>query len=422
MKITLFAAGSQGDILPCILLGKALEREGFSVLLAAPENFASLAHTHGLRMHPLRGDVRQIMESPSGTTFMESGVSNPIRSIRAMRRMLGPVAIQMAEDALEASQEAEAIISLAIFALLSKTIAEIRGIPLINVEPTPLLPTRAYPAPGWPWQANLGALHNRISGILMLRVIWAWYGPFVNEFRRRHALPRFSGADFRRVLVSTPLLGAYSPTVIPRPEDAPPTAHVTGYWFDDAQPHWVPPPALETFLQSGTPPVYVGFGSMRGEDPAGFAITILEALSSAGQRGLLLTGWGGMRPPSLPDTVFAIDSAPHSWLFPRMAAVVHHGGAGTTGAGLRAGAPSVIVPFIVDQPWWGRRVSPRWGWDRIRYRAGGSTPKIWPTRSKRRSRIRRSGSEPANSAKPYAPKTGWATPCGSSDTILECER
>lgn len=95
---------------------------------------------------------------------------------------------------------------------------------------------------------------------------------------------------------------------------------------------------------------------MSGQDPAESARIVLEALSSAGQRGVLLTGWGGMRPPSLPETVFAIDSAPHSWLFPRMTAVVHHGGAGTTGEGLRAGVPSVIVPFIVDQPWWGRRV------------------------------------------------------------------
>ncbi len=354
--ITVFAAGSTGDVLPCVLLGKRLEQSGFSVLLAAPENFAPLAQEHGLRMHPLRGDVRQVMESQTGASFMDSGSSNPLKSIRAMRRMLGPIALQMAHDAHEAAREAQALVSLAVFAPLARTIADLCKIPLINVEPTPLLPTRAYPAPGWPLQANLGGTLNRLSGVLMLRVLWEWYRPFVNEFRGQFGLWRYRGADFQRVLAATPLLGAYSPAVVPRSADAPPAAQATGYWLGAPRQDWTPPPALEAFLTAGEPPVYVGFGSMGGRDPAGFARTVLEALAIAGQRGVLLTGWGGMRPPALPDAAIAIDSVPHSWLFPRMAAVVHHGGAGTTGEGLRAGVPSVIVPFIVDQPWWGRRV------------------------------------------------------------------
>jgi UDP:flavonoid glycosyltransferase YjiC (YdhE family) len=83
---------------------------------------------------------------------------------------------------------------------------------------------------------------------------------------------------------------------------------------------------------------------------------VLEALANTGQRGLLLTGWGGLRLESIPDNVFVLEAAPHSWLFPRTAAVVHHGGAGTTAEGLRAGVPSIIVPFILDQPFWGARV------------------------------------------------------------------
>jgi len=338
------------------MLGKALQEEGYSIVLAAPENFALLARAHGLHMHPLRGDVQQIMDSQTGKRFMESGGGNPIQSIRAMRTMLGPIAIQMAEDAFEASREAEALISLAVFALFARTIVEVRGIPLVNVEPTPLLPTRAFPAPGWPIQSNLGGLHNRLSGSVMLRVIWEWYRPFVNRFRSRFGLQPFAGGDFHRVLASTPLLGAYSPKVIPRPADSPATAQATGYWFQDALPEWRPPPGLEAFLQSGKPPVYVGFGSMGRKDPARFATIVLDALSESGQRGLLLAGWGGMRPLTIPGTVFTIDSAPHNWLFPRMAAVVHHGGAGTTAEGLRAGVPTVIVPFIVDQPFWGKRV------------------------------------------------------------------
>jgi len=356
MHITLFAAGSQGDVQPCIRLGRGLRQAGFAVLLAAPENFAGLVQDHGLDFHPLRGDVQQIMASETGRRFMEAGSANPFASIPAVRRMLGPVAMEMAEDALEACREADLLISLAVFATFSKTIAEVRQIRLIHVEPTPMLPTAAFPAPGWPVQKNLGRLHNWLSGFAMLQVIWQWYRPFVNDFRQRHGLPPYASGSFYRALNSTPLLGAYSPRVIPHPPDWPDGAHITGYWFPDAATQWRPPPALEAFLEAGDPPVYVGFGSMAGRDPAQLATTILRALARSGQRGLLLTGWGGMQAMSVPKDIFVLDAAPHSWLFPHMAAVVHHGGAGTTAEGLRAGIPSVIVPFIVDQPFWGNRV------------------------------------------------------------------
>ncbi len=152
------------------------------------------------------------------------------------------------------------------------------------------------------------------------------------------------------------MLSAYSPSIIPHPADWPDSVHITGYFFADTQADWQPSPELEAFLEAGDPPVYIGFGSMAGRDPEQFARLILEALAKSGQRGLLLTGWGGLHPESVPDNVFVVDSAPHSWLFPRMAAVVHHGGAGTTAEGLRAGVPSVIVPFILDQPFWGARI------------------------------------------------------------------
>jgi UDP:flavonoid glycosyltransferase YjiC (YdhE family) len=338
------------------MLGGALQRAGFDVLLAAPENFADFVQGHDLRFHPLRGDVQQVMASETGRRFMEEGGANPIKQIRAMRAMLGPVALGMAEDAFEACRDADALISLAVFAAFTKPIAETRGIPLINVEPTPVLPTRAFPAPGWPVQRNLGGLHNRLSGMAMLQLIWQWYRPFVNSFRRHLGLPPNTTAGFYDILHSAPLLGAYSPKVIPHPQDWPESVHITGYWFPDTHTRWRPPAELETFLNAGDPPVYVGFGSMAGRQPEQMATLVLEALAKSGQRGLLLTGWGGMRALSAPDSVLVMGSAPHSWVFPRMAAVVHHGGAGTTAEGLRAGIPSVIVPFIVDQPFWGSRV------------------------------------------------------------------
>lgn len=356
MRIAIFAAGSQGDIQPCLRLGNGLQQSGLEVLLAAPQNFAALSAGCGLPFHPLRGDVQEIMAGETGRRFMERSGASPIRSIATMRKMLGPVAIQMAEDALEASRSAEALITLAVFAPLGRTIAEMQGIPLLLVEPTPMLPTGAFPAPGFPVQRNLGSRLNRLSGFMMLAVIWQWYRPFVNEFRRQHGLPAFRGSDFYRTLTATPLLGAYSPTVIPHPRDWPERVHVTGYWFQEDAGAWRPPTDLAAFLEEGEPPVYVGFGSMAGRDPERLAQVVLAALLKAGQRAVVATGWGGMRVMSSPEHVFVLDSAPHGWLFPRMAAVVHHGGAGTTAEGLRAGVPSIIVPFAVDQPFWGKRV------------------------------------------------------------------
>ena len=131
---------------------------------------------------------------------------------------------------------------------------------------------------------------------------------------------------------------------------------ITGYWFLDTPEVWEPPAALLDFLESGPPPVFVGFGSMTGRHMGEVTRLVLAALARSGERGLLLSGWGGLGREDLPERVHVIDSAPFAWLFPRMAAVVHHGGAGTTGAGLRAGVPSVVVPFFGDQFFWGWRV------------------------------------------------------------------
>lgn len=134
---------------------------------------------------------------------------------------------------------------------------------------------------------------------------------------------------------------------------------ITGYWSLDEAPDWRPPARLVEFLESGPPPVYVGFGSMAHRNPQQTTQLVHKALQRSGQRGVLATGWGALSGAQWPHTsdLFMLDSIPHSWLFPRMAAVVHHGGSGTTGAGLRAGVPSVLVPHAGDQPFWARRVA-----------------------------------------------------------------
>jgi UDP:flavonoid glycosyltransferase YjiC (YdhE family) len=356
MKITVFAAGSRGDIQPCIALSKGLQQAGYRVRLAAPEDFADFIQEHDVDFYPLRGDVQQIMASDTGRKFMQSGGSNPLTSIRAIRKMISPVIRQMAEDAYAACRNADAMICLGVFSAFGKSIAEALNIPIINIEPTPLLPTNTFPAASWPMQKNLGGWHNHLSGLAMLEVIWLWYRPFVNDFRKSLGLSTYSAAGFYRALRSIPMMGAYSPSIIPRPEDWPGSAHVTGYFFLDTKFDWQPSSELKAFLDAGDPPVYIGFGSMAGRNPEKITRLVLDALAQTGQRGLLLTGWGGLRPELVPNNVFVVDAVPHSWLFPRMAAVVHHGGAGTTAEALRAGVPSVIVPFVLDQPFWGARV------------------------------------------------------------------
>jgi sterol 3beta-glucosyltransferase len=154
-----------------------------------------------------------------------------------------------------------------------------------------------------------------------------------------------------------PMLYAYSEAVVPRPADWDAHTVVTGYWFLDAPAGWQPPAALREFLAAGPPPVYVGFGSMFMAGGAETTRLVLQALALSGQRGVVATGWGGLTAETAPSDVFFLEAAPHDWLFPQVAAVVHHGGAGTTGAGLRAGRPTLICPLVGDQPFWGRRVA-----------------------------------------------------------------
>lgn len=356
MKITVFAAGSRGDIQPCIALSRVLQEAGYQVCLAAPQDFADFVQQFEVDFFPLQGDVQKIMASDTGRTFMETGGANPLKSIHAMRTMIAPVMMRMLDDAYAVCRDADALVCLGVFSPFGQSIAEALGIPLLNIEPTPLIPTGAFAAPSWPIQKDLGRLHNYASGIAMLQVIWQWYRPFVHDFRQRLGLPMRNAAYFYDALRTVPMLGAYSASIIPRAADWPANAHVTGYFFLDTKSDWQPSSELKAFLEAGDPPVYFGFGSMAGRKPEELAGLIIDALDRSGQRGLLLTGWGGLRAGWVPDNVFVLDSAPHCWLFPRMAAVVHHGGAGTTAEGLRAGVPSVIVPFAFDQFFWGARI------------------------------------------------------------------
>jgi sterol 3beta-glucosyltransferase len=153
------------------------------------------------------------------------------------------------------------------------------------------------------------------------------------------------------------ILYGLSPSVIPKPKDWGDNIHLTGFWFLDSTEDLEPTAELENFVESGSPPVYVGFGSMSNRKPEETADIVLQALKMTGQRAIMYSGWGSLQKSNVPSNVLMVDSAPHTWLFPRCSAVIHHGGAGTTAAGLRGGTPSIVVPFHGDQPFWGKLVA-----------------------------------------------------------------
>jgi sterol 3beta-glucosyltransferase len=222
------------------------------------------------------------------------------------------------------------------------------------------VPTSAFPHVVAP-DLKLGGWYNRLTHRLVGVTPRLLFGSVVTRWRQETLKlpprPLFASELVRSNGQPVPTLLSFSPHVVAPPPDWPQSVRVTGYWFLDEGQGWQPPPSLLDFLAAGPPPVFVGFGSMAGRHPDRTARTVLDALAQSGQRGLIVTGWGGLSVPDPPPGVYVAEFAPYDWLLPHVAAVVHHGGAGTTAAGLRAGKPTVICPFVADQPFWGRRVA-----------------------------------------------------------------
>jgi UDP:flavonoid glycosyltransferase YjiC (YdhE family) len=269
--------------------------------------------------------------------------------------------LQLAESGLAACQGMDLILAGLGGIYMGLALAEKLQLPLLQAYLLPFTPTRAFPGvltPNLP--GVLGSAFNPLSHHLARQMMWQSFR--TADFKaRREALDLppapFWGPYRSESLRGMPVLYGFSPSLIPSPVDWSDSIHVTGYWFLDSSEEWTPPVELINFLQAGNPPVYIGFGSMSSKDPAATAELILEALQQIHQRAILLSGWSGLDRVNLPDSILMLDSIPHDWLFPRLAAVVHHGGVGTTAAGLRAGVPSVIIPFFGDQPFWGRLIA-----------------------------------------------------------------
>jgi sterol 3beta-glucosyltransferase len=356
MKILINTFGTRGDIQPFIALAQGLTTAGHIAVICTVEGFRSFIEEHDVAYAHMDNGMYELMNAQEGKEVLE-GKGNAF----ALYKQYGPLIRRALDDEWAAAQALEPDLILHHpKSLGSAHIAEKLNIPLVLALPLPMYtPTRAYPMPVFANNVRLGGWVNRLTYSL-LRMANVMYGGLTNDFRVNvlglRPQSRFTNPLHLWNGDPLPILYPYSPHVLPVPPDYPSHVHVTGYWFLDQTGEWQPPDDLLRFQESGAPPVYVGFGSMSGTKGKERGEIVVDALMRAKQRGLLISGWGGLQAADLPSEILMMNDVPHDWLFPHMAAVVHHGGAGTTAAGLRAGKPTIICPFIADQPFWGKVV------------------------------------------------------------------
>jgi UDP:flavonoid glycosyltransferase YjiC (YdhE family) len=353
MKLSLIAFGTRGDVQPYVALALGLQAAGHSVRIAAGRNFGAWIEREGVGFAPINVDIQEMMRSSGGVSWVEG---SRLFTMQHMRRLFRPVASVVAEGALAACEGADVIVSSFTGDWAGSAIAEKIGARYVSGLLQPMRPSRAGWATLIPALAHRMSVLNLLMGRFAMNMLFSVFAEEVRELRRRLGLAMIDSAGFLRWMHETTTLFAFSEHVTPRPADYPDVWHLTGYWFHD-EPDWTPDDALAEFLARGGAPVYVGFGSMTDSDARATTEKIVRAQQAAGVRVVLYGGWAGIRPQDAPRDVHVLQhSAPHARLFPRMAGVVHHGGAGTTGAAVRAGVPQLVVPHFADQPYWGRRV------------------------------------------------------------------
>ncbi len=358
MRITILSVGSRGDVQPYVALGKGLAAAGHEVRLATHSAFEGFVRGHGLDFGSVGLDPFEILKEVIPDWHVAR--RHPVRLVRKMKAILGPVIDEYLAGCASACQGSEAIV----FSPLGSAgwhVAESLRVPRVLAMIQPLEPTQEFPSPLVPQALGRLRLLNRSTYTMNDLSGWIFSRSLVNGWRAKTLglppLPWLESPQERMRAERVVTLHAYSEAVSPRAPDWGETTHVTGYWFLDGSGSWTPPQPLARFLADGPPPVFVGFGSVFGHDPRKLAKTVVEALRLSGQRGVLLTGHGALDGTEVPPEIHAIEEAPFEWLFPRMSAVVHHGGVGTVGASLQAGRPTVVVPFFFDQPFWGDRVA-----------------------------------------------------------------
>lgn len=362
MHIQLLTLGSRGDVQPYVALGAALKARGHEVTVTTGQGFDDMIEAQGLTSAPISDDIRELIQDP----MIQEALRSFSGKVKAWRRYhwgeLRSEAMRQLDESWAITREIRP--SMLVYHLKmggAPVFGDALQIPAIASFLLPgFVSTSAYPSPMLP-VSDLGKVGNRLTNRAMLGVARLLFGGLLARWQRsrlKEVTARHDPFEGYDPSGRPPLrLHAYSRHIVPRPDDWAEREQVTGYWFLDDEPGWQPPAGMMHFLDAGPPPVYVGFGSMPAADAGGMTRLVVEALERSGHRGVLATGWGGLEATDVPDTVHMLDTAPHSWLFPRCAAIVHHGGAGTTHEGLRWGRPSIVCPVGVDQPFWGRRVA-----------------------------------------------------------------
>ncbi|KAI5084585.1 hypothetical protein GOP47_0000754 [Adiantum capillus-veneris] len=357
LQIAMLIVGTRGDVQPFVAIGKHLQEYGHRVRLATHSNFREFVLKAGLEFFPLGGDPKVLagyMVKNKG--FLPSGPSE----IRTQRKQLKSIIYSLLPACIESDEADVAFKAQAIIAnppcYGHAHVAEALKVPLHIFFTMPWTPTSEFPHP-------LSRVHhsaaNRLSYQVVDSLIWWGIRDIINDFRKKKLKLRpityLSGSQPSMSKMPTGYI--WSPHLVPKPKDWGSLIDVVGFCFLNTSQDYKPPESLVGWLKAGPAPVYVGFGSLPVEDPEGMTQIIVDALKQTCQRGIIDKGWGGigaLKDPS--DSIYLLENCPHDWLFPQCAAVVHHGGAGTTAAGLRAACPTTIVPFFGDQPFWGDRV------------------------------------------------------------------
>ncbi|KQN72622.1 glycosyltransferase [Devosia sp. Leaf64] len=352
-RIALVTIGTQGDVQPYIALSLALQERGYSVVIGANEDFEGLVTGYGIEFHSLGPSIQAFLKETRFENAMNSSMLiNGPWFLKQGQQIIDTAA----RAAWRMCQGTDAII-VNMNTSFGIDIAEALKIPAIMTALQPLNSTSEFPLSMYYVADDLGPTLNKLS-YTAATMQQAYMNLPRNRLRRE--LMGLEARNMGGVFTNTDgsyltTLYAYSAAVSPRPRDWPKTALVTGYWNLRDRSNWEPTPEFEAFLSAGEAPVYIGFGSMPFGAERNTRI-LKEAVALWGGRAVVARGWGGIDPRDLPDTIFPIEKAPHDRLFRYVSAVVHHGGAGTTSAGLHLGRPTFIVPQAIDQPYWGRRV------------------------------------------------------------------
>ncbi|MFF4272560.1 glycosyltransferase [Streptomyces sp. NPDC001536] len=341
MRILIAAAGSRGDVAPYTGLGSALLRAGHEVTLAAPDAFAPLVAEAGL-------EYRRLPARAEG-----GGTATKRELMRTAAEFITELGRGFAEAV---APETDLLLLSTTTAPLGWHVSEATGIPALGAYLVPTAPTGDFPSVVT-GARSLGRLGNRTAGRFALRMADRLYTPAVTELRRNLGLSPLAPHAMRRrqERAGWPVLHGFSPALVPRPSDWRPELEVVGTWWPYVDPARQLPEELEGFLAAGPRPVFIGFGSMAAGQGERLSEIAVGALRQAGLRGILQTGSAGLAADG--DDVLTVGDVPHALLFPRVAAVVHHAGAGTAAAGLRAGVPAVPVPVTADQPFWAGRLA-----------------------------------------------------------------